>query len=273
MLQLRKTTEPAPGLLACLPETRIGPSALFGETRTEPLAFLTERAHRTSGEAWPETTSDLCFFTQEDPVRHINLYRYAGNRPTTFLDPDGRRWLLSESTMKDKSAAGWIINAATEMVRRPSGRRVFQKIACAALNVVLGERSLNHIPLIERQLQQHDKVTIRFGATRGWDDDPVTGLPQGGLNVYLDREATERYAMRFMNDDVDGVTTLAHEAKHVSDYLDSPAKIGDGDKPISATGPAEQFGKAVYRETPDISAEDARKIVMQAFEDTVMVPQ
>ena len=98
MLQLRKTTEPAPGLLACLPETRIGPSALFGETRTEPLAFLTERAHRTSGEAWPETTSDLCFFTQEDPIRlaggDVNIYRYVANRVTSLADPLGLCVLL-----------------------------------------------------------------------------------------------------------------------------------------------------------------------------------
>ena len=94
MLQHTETTAPAPGLLACVAETRIGPSAVFGETRTEPLAFLTPTSHRASADSWPEIASDLGLYSQPDPIGlegGLNLFGYALGNPVRRTDTDGLR--------------------------------------------------------------------------------------------------------------------------------------------------------------------------------------
>ena len=91
MLQLRETTEPAPDLVPCYPETRIGLFRFFGETRTEPLGFVTSSSQRACGDSWPEVTSDLCLFTQEDPVFGPgSRYAYVMNDPLNSIDPTGK---------------------------------------------------------------------------------------------------------------------------------------------------------------------------------------
>ena len=74
------------------PKTRIGPSAIFGETRTEPLAFLTSTSHRACGDSWPGIAEGLCCFSQEDPAGFdagLNFYSYVGRKPMTRRDPLG----------------------------------------------------------------------------------------------------------------------------------------------------------------------------------------
>lgn len=98
-----------PGLLACDPETRIGPSAVFGETRTEPFLFLTSSSHRASAISWPETASDHGRFTQEDPINSgfLRLYAYVSAQPASRVDPDGFcDWEVRHRPM-DGWPAGW----------------------------------------------------------------------------------------------------------------------------------------------------------------------
>jgi hypothetical protein len=106
---------------ACSLKTRIGPSAVFGQTHTEPLPFVSHEAHRTSTDSWPETASDLGLYTQPDPIgitsnesgfrlfpaRQVgpvalpspggNLFSYAEGSPTRLIDPTGEQavaWAL-----------------------------------------------------------------------------------------------------------------------------------------------------------------------------------
>ena len=76
---------------ACSLKTRIGPSAVFGETRTEVLPFVTHGSHRACGDSWPENASDLFFFSQEDPVDTgwPSAYAYSLSDPPNFTDPTG----------------------------------------------------------------------------------------------------------------------------------------------------------------------------------------
>jgi hypothetical protein len=51
-----------------LPKTRVGVFEVAGETRTEPLPFLTVTSHRTSSTFSCELASDLVGFLSQDPA-------------------------------------------------------------------------------------------------------------------------------------------------------------------------------------------------------------
>jgi hypothetical protein len=77
---------------SCAAETRIGLFGLLGETRTEPLAFVSTRTHRACGDPWPELTKDLGFFGQEDPARsdpRLSPYQALRGQWTGRTDPLG----------------------------------------------------------------------------------------------------------------------------------------------------------------------------------------
>ena len=85
-------TSPEPGLLVRYSETRIGPFGFAGETRTEPLVFVSTSTHRACGDPWLGLTKDLSFFGQEDPAGTVdsqNRYQALGGRWNGATDPLG----------------------------------------------------------------------------------------------------------------------------------------------------------------------------------------
>lgn len=83
-----------PGLLACLPETRIGLFDLSASTRTEPLSYVSGSSHRASVESCREVTTDLDLYTQGDPLANPfalrqGSYSYVAGNPLGLVDPLG----------------------------------------------------------------------------------------------------------------------------------------------------------------------------------------
>jgi hypothetical protein len=88
-----------------------------------------------------------------------------------------------------------------------------------------------------------------------------------GITVSIDSKAV---ALAHPTDTT-GVTTAAHGAHHAEAAAEGMS-IEDvratGDFPSSAEGPAEQFGQAVAAEQPDITEEEANKLLDQLLETT-----
>ena len=76
-------------------------------------------------------------------------------------------------------------------------------------------------------------------------------------NVDVDPSVVRRF-----HKDSSGVVTVGHELYHVEDFQEnrlSEARLGD--QPNTLEGPAEQSGIALEQELPDISEEEAAKIL------------
>jgi RHS repeat-associated protein len=193
---------------------------------------------------------------QMDP-QTWNRYTYAGNNPIRLVDTDGNVVQLAPGLRK--SDAKYLRAALAEMVRRPSGRAVFQTMVNAKETVVIGVKTLNEDKEIIAARTKSGPVDLTFGTTTAVH--PVTNT----ITMNVDRGAIQEFAPRTGGTvSADGVITTAHEFDHGrTALLKDDAKLRAGDE----TGSSQAFGEAVFKEGKDMSSDAAKSIV-----DTALAP-
>jgi RHS repeat-associated protein len=207
------------------------------------------------------TTTDPVYTWREnlvDPQRW-NRYAYARNNPLRYTDPDGKEIALAANL--SKGDAKFIVSALTQIAGRPSGREALTTLINDPSRIVFGVGSVND-PANVDAARKGETVGLTFGTTTFLD--PTTNE----VAVTIDRQALGEFASRTRPSlDSQGVTTTAHEIYHARDALSGkPQQFVAGDRPTSATGPAEGFGQSVRREKRDIPRDAARQIVTGALE-------
>jgi RHS repeat-associated protein len=224
-----------------------------GKERDEESGLDYFGARYYSGAMGRFTGADRPFADQHiaDP-QSWNLYTYVRDNPLRYLDVDGSR--IGRANPKDKFSR----NAMIEIVRRPTGRTLFQRLAALDAAVVLRKADLN-APLVLLNVRENKGGKPTFGTTA------VSRAPSDPHVVNLDATAIQQVGAR-AGVGTQGVVTGSHELKHVDDYVTGGAQAYfAGDQPSSQSGPAEQFGRQVDGEKPDIEAQQAGAIVDAAF--------
>lgn len=207
------------------------------------------------------TTIDPVYTWREnlvDPQRW-NRYAYVRNNPLRYVDPDGREIAMAaDATKGDRQ---FLTNALTEVAMRPGGREYLNALIESSSTTVFGVGSVNDPANVEAA-RKGQSVGLTFGTTTFLD--PTTNQ----ITVTIDRRALREFAARTKPGlDSSGVTTTAHEIYHARDALSGrPQQFAAGDRPTSATGPAERFGQATRREKKDQSRSEARRTVTEALE-------
>lgn len=239
---------------------------LFGN---QPLKFASMERDASSGKDYDHARflspvegrflgPDKLEGRSEDP-QSWNRYSYARNNPLKFADSNGLDFTLAPGLSRQE--ARFIRNAFVGLVRRAGGRSLFQRLEADPRRIVVGIGSLNDPSDIRTARFMRTAVNLTFGETTF--RNPATGT----VSIMLDIGAIREFARRTHGAiDPGGITTSAHEIFHVNAGLNSDVTtFRAGDLPTSATGPAQQFGEAVFGERPDISKSDAGAIVDTAL--------
>jgi hypothetical protein len=177
----------------------------------------------------------------------------------TFIDPDGRDLRLAPGT-GSKAVRSYLVRTA----RRPSGRALLASLANnPKITVTLKAGSLNSQADMS-QLYSGQSVSVTGGLYQ------TTCIDQTGGQTAVDGQITIDVAvvayLEAQGDSDRGVITTVHEGDHARAAA-SGQDPRQGDKPTSATGPAEQRGKAVAKEKTDMSKKKAEKLVGSWLKD------
>jgi RHS repeat-associated protein len=188
-------------------------------------------------------------FTSKNPQRW-NRYALASNNPLKYIDPDGKEIELASQSLRT-----FLVNTLT----RPSGRALLTRLGKSSLKVVFQEERRNSDAVIiaaRRGLLRDQSVRFEaIGDIRSASDNQRIGVTVG-IDPVAVRSAHPT--------DKSGVTTTAHGAHHAE------AAIGGmgleevratGDFPSSEQGAAEKFGQEVAAEEPDITEEEASRML------------
>jgi RHS repeat-associated protein len=242
---------------------------IAGSFGSQPLKFASMERDISSGKDYDHArflspvegrflTPDIVGRRPADP-QTWNRYTYARDNPLKFADPNGLDFTLAPGLSRQE--ARFIRNAFVGLVRRSSGRSLFQRLEADPRRIVVGISNLNDPSDIRTARFMRTAVNLTFGETTF--RSPATGT----VNMMLDIGAIKEFARRTQGAiDPTGITTSAHEMFHVNAGLNSDVStFRAGDFPTSATGPAQQFGEAVYGERADISKRDAGAIVDAAL--------
>jgi RHS repeat-associated protein len=184
-------------------------------------------------------------------ARAFSFYSYALNGPITNSDPDGNWVEILDGGRGVQAIRAMVI----ELIRRPSGRAAIEPYARSKENTVtFRDRKLNAQGIISHDNRISGAATIRYGETTG----PVRVNGETFVHVSADTDAI----INSCSDD-SGVTTLGHELYHTRDIFSgmSDQEIRSGDEPSPTTGPAERAGEAIRSEQPDITQEEAERIL------------
>ena len=189
-----------------------------------------------------------------------NRYNYTRNNPLKYVDPTGYTIALAgENTSKIKE---YLIKTAM----RPTGRQDIKNIAeNKSFHLTLQEHSYTSPARIFQIKASRQETQVTFGKTVPTItvDHATQESSVNSATMNLDTKAIES-----LHPDRSGVVVTAHEFYHANDLAagKSMAEVELGDTPTSATGPAEQHGKDVAAEQPDISEEEAEQLVNQWLE-------
>jgi RHS repeat-associated protein len=240
-----------------------GEELAFSQTG-EPMRFT---GHERDYNVTTGTTDDLDYmharhysphlgrFFSVDPKRRRaalklpqlwNRYGYSAGNPLKFTDPNGED--IKIATGGDTA---YIYSLLVKSVMRPTGRAVFGRFATTkTFTLTLKEGSL-------------PPLTNQPGKTRTGRTTSHTQVIDGkaeniGADVQLDKAAITRF-----HRDKSGMTTFNHEGYHAMGYAGNfPNEVVKrGDLPSNETGPADAFGELVASEKPDLSEEEARRLV------------
>jgi hypothetical protein len=176
-----------------------------------------------------------------------------------YVDPDGREIAIAADASKGDRQ--FLVNALTEVAMRPGGREYLNALIESPSTIVFGVGAENDPAKVD-SARKGESVGLTFGTTSFLD--PTTNE----VTVKVDRQALREFASRTKPGlDSSGVTTTAHEIYHARDALSGkPQQFVAGDRPTSATGPAERFGQSTRREKKDVSKSEARRTVTEALE-------
>jgi RHS repeat-associated protein len=188
-----------------------------------------------------------------------NLYAYTRNSPMQFVDTNGMAIQMGQ-----ESNPGYMREMLIKAAMRPTLRAIWNRVADASQVVNLKEGYLSWNKLQDDAMRVAGGGSRSFRFTAGYNDPSLVVKGQDGSYTYptidflLDRTTIQKHHY-----DKTGFTTFGHETYHLMGFLGGwdPATIDRGHKPANDTGPAELFGKLMAAEKPDISREEAEKIV------------
>ncbi len=207
-------------------------------------------------------------FVSVDPARSAesrapqswNRYSYGLNSPLKYTDPDGRVLKIA----KDSKTQRRIVPVLVRTLRRPSGRKLVSDLAKSDIVFTFSEGKLNK-PVDIISFRRGRAGSLRFGVNQNMKHSNGRIV---SIDIVLDSAAISAHPI-----DTTGVTTAAHESSHGSSIAAGQAsglvwhkawaEGVRGDQPDSATGPASQEAASVLNERRDISAKDAKALLMQ----------
>ncbi len=204
--------------------------------------------------------ADIARFTTVDPAMTVaenlvdpqrwNRYAYVRNNPLKYVDPDGRelKWATSLST-SDRER---LVKILVDVVRREEGRALVERLAADPQVVEIGARSVGD-----------DSGSGGMTKTLG-----VINLKGSDLAITLDLGKISSIDPRQDPVHAGGTTTMAHELYHANSFVSAPNDgtsrwlfVAAGDKPSSATGPAEKWAVGLFQAPKVIKKKDAEQII------------
>ncbi|WP_347242931.1 hypothetical protein, partial [Thermogutta sp.] len=185
----------------------------------------------------------------------FNLYAYVRNNPVSAVDPTGRWFDMAGLKGDDYTFAR---NVLIQMTMRPSGRKVVEE---------LGRDRTFRVKLRAAELNTSNWPTFYLWKARGRQGQPprfqygqayrLTG--ERGAVVEFDRKAITGEPGRLTGHS-SGVVTFGHElGAHVMDLR--AGKLTNEIDKTDKDGSAEALGRAIAEERPDLSREEAQKLV------------
>lgn len=182
-----------------------------------------------------------------------NRYAYTRGNPLKYVDPDGLDIKLStENNSAD------LRTFLVRTIMRPSGRANIMKLAKDSNFTTTFKDVRINSPAM---LRAHQAGKSGSGPTAG-DTNPYTvkidGVENRGAIVRIDTVAVQQ-----AHPDRTGVSTTAHESTHAVGAQSglSDDQLAAQDKPTNDKGEAEQFGKKVSAEQPDMTQEEAETLL------------
>ncbi|OYW07135.1 MAG: hypothetical protein B7X11_00465 [Acidobacteria bacterium 37-65-4] len=171
-----------------------------------------------------------------------NKYAYSHGNPMRYVDPNGR-WIAIADGGRQADLKGILLGLMT----RPSGLAALQRLANDPIKGVLfreANLSTEDARATGRQVRPGDPITL--GLTQRVQ--PYTSFI---FKVTVDLSG----AARFHPSDPTGLTTAAHEVKHVTSFFSgaSSDEVLREDKPPFA---AESWAQAVASEAPSVVSTD-----------------
>jgi RHS repeat-associated protein len=204
--------------------------------------------------------ANLGRFTTVDPALDIdkaiaepqrwNRYAYVTNNPLKYVDPDGRelKWATSLST-SDRER---LVKILVDVVRREEGRALVERLAADSQVVEIGARSVGDD-------SGSGGVTKTLGVINLKGSDLAITIDLGKISG-IDPGQDPVHA--------GGTTTMAHELYHANSFISAPSDgtsrwlfVAAGDKPSSATGPAEKWAVGLFQAPKVIKKKEAEQIV------------
>lgn len=189
----------------------------------------------------------------ENPQRW-NRYTYSLNNPIKYFDPDGRDIKLST-----KGDGGGAKKMLVQAAMRPSGRAALQSLdSNHGVTVTYQDTRINSPQQIEAAKQSGADVTTAKTSLVGETKDAQGNTTHYDVATKVDTKAVEQ-----VHPDPSGATTVGHEAVHAEDIA-----AGKSDPELEAGEPeADAAGKKVGAEKPDISKQEAKKIVNEMLKN------
>jgi RHS repeat-associated protein len=182
-----------------------------------------------------------------------NRYSYGIANPLKYVDRNGRTITLA-SDQNSAAVRSFLIRTTT----RPTGRAVLSRMAADTNHIFnFKDQRIPGNDAKEQQLHATGRANFTAGVTSRAGTPTAKGSSTDS-NIALDSEIINKYAP-----DKTGVRTTAHELYHAMGIAGGFPDdiIRKGDLPTNDRGPAEAFGKLVQQETPNISEEEAARLV------------
>ena len=190
-----------------------------------------------------------------DNPQRWNRYTYSLNNPVKYFDPDGQDIELST-----KGRSGAVKSMLVETATRPSGRAALQRLdSNRSVTVTFEDSRINSKQQIEQAKQKGGDLVTASTTETGKTTD-AQGNAHTDVKTSLDTKAIEE-----VHSDPSGATTVAHETVHaegIANGLSDQQLINQ-----DTSGAAAASGKSVHDEKPDISKEEANKVVEKMLKD------
>jgi hypothetical protein len=192
-----------------------------------------------------------------------NRYAYARGNPVKYIDPHGHWFVLSsEGNRKDVRAA------LIQVLMRPSGRIAAETVGRAkGFWLVVGDKRINSDDAIKTFVRTKGNSDLYPGQTQGLEARDQTGKWRG--NGPSATTSLDTHAWTTLPAMINPTITVGHEIYHAVSISQnvSPERLQQQD----TDNTAEQFGKSVAAEQPDISEAEAEALFDEMIAPAVNV--